>query len=172
MAGSITSGVWTVIIQPSQIHTPDLILHGGTLMTSSHITVLKSLIYTCALSVQLLISAASYADDITQQQLLERLETNTAPLLLDVRKPEEFAAGHIPKAINIPHTELDKHVDKLRDDINNEVVVYCETGRRAGIAQDILKQAGFTKVLHLQGDMKAWREHDLPTDGGDPQQMP
>jgi len=141
-------------------------------MTSLHIAVAKPFIYAFTLLIQLLFSATCYAEDITQQQLLERLETNTAPLLLDVRKPEEFAAGHIPKAINIPHTELGKHVDKLRDDINNEVVVYCETGRRAGIAQDILKQAGFTKVLHLQGDMKAWREHDLPTDGGDPQQMP
>lgn len=141
-------------------------------MPSSHVTILKPLVYTFVLLMQLLISGTSYADDITQRQLLERLETNTAPLLLDVRKPEEFAAGHVPHAINIPHTELDKHLDKLRADINNEVVVYCETGRRAAIARDILRQAGFTKVLHLQGDMKAWREHALPTEGGDSQQKP
>jgi len=131
-------------------------------MKLSCISVSRPLTYLLALLLQLSFSITSFAADITQQQLLTRIDTNTAPLLLDVRRPDEFATGHVPHAINIPHTELDRDVNKLHTDINNEIVVYCESGRRAAIAMDILKQAGFTKVLHLQGDMKAWRMHELP----------
>ena len=48
--------------------------------------------------------------------------------------------------------------------MHQEVVVYCESGRRAAIAQGILERAGFTKVMHLEGDMKSWRERRLPTE--------
>lgn len=141
-------------------------------MTATRTAIARPLIFVLALFVQLLASSAVHADDITQQQLLKRLNTDTAPLVLDVRRPDEFAAGHVPSAINIPHTELDKHLDELRGNINHEVVVYCESGRRAAIAEGILKQAGFTKVLHLEGDMKAWRERGLPTEGVNPQSKP
>jgi len=131
-------------------------------MNASRTAIARPFIFICALLVQLSANSSVYAADISQQQLLKRLGTDTAPLLLDVRRPDEFAAGHIPKAINIPHTELDKRVDELRTNMNNEVVVYCEGGRRAAIAEGILKQAGFTKIMHLEGDMKAWRQHGLP----------
>jgi len=132
-------------------------------MTSSNTTLSYPISYALVLLLQLLFCSNSFATDITQTQLLDRLNTNSATLVLDVRKPDEFAAGHVPGAINIPHTEIEKYLDKLRADINNEIVVYCESGRRAAIAIDILKQDGFSKVLHLQGDMKAWRMEGLPT---------
>ena len=102
------------------------------------------------------------AADISQRQLIQRLDMHEAPLILDVRRPDEFASGHVPGAINIPHTQMGRHLRELADNVHKEIVVYCESGRRAAIAADILKKAGYTKVLHLQGDMKSWRERHLP----------
>ena len=79
-----------------------------------------------------------------------------------MRRPDEFAAGHVPSAKNIPHNEMATRLHELGDNRHEEVVVYCEGGRRAAIAQRILEQAGFTKVRHLEGDMKSWRKRHLP----------
>ena len=141
-------------------------------MTAIRLALITPVILVFSLLLPSLSAGAAPAAEITQQQLLQRLDAGTAPLLLDVRRPDEFASGHVPKAINIPHTEIAKRLDELRPNLNNEVIVYCESGRRAAIASDILKQAGFTQVIHLKGDMKAWRQHGLPTEGASPQTKP
>lgn len=112
------------------------------------------------------------AADMLQEQLLQRINANSAPLVLDVRKPDEYAAGHVPGAINVPHTELEGRLSELGPDKTEEMVVYCESGRRAAIAADILQQAGFTNIHHLTGDMKAWRQQGLPQETGDARGSP
>ncbi len=107
-------------------------------------------------------SGIAEADTISQQQLLQRLDTANAPLVLDVRTPKEFGEGHVPGAVNIPHTELAARLAEVRSGGKDQVVVYCESGRRAGMAEAILRQAGFNNVLHLEGDMAAWRKQRLP----------
>jgi len=105
---------------------------------------------------------SAHAKDITQRELLQLLDHHQAPVIIDVRKPDEFAAGHVPGAINIPHIEISARLDELSSDKHKELVVYCESGRRAAIAQGILEKAGFTDVLHLEGDMQSWRKLGLP----------
>ena len=74
--------------------------------------------------------------------------------LLDVRTPEEFAAGHLPGARNIPVDELGGRLDEVgpRD---RPIVVYCASGVRAASAARTLAGAGFTRV-HDLGPMSAW----------------
>jgi phage shock protein E len=70
---------------------------------------------------------------------------------VDVRTPEEWAAGHVEGAIHIPHTELAarwRELDAYRDD---DIVLYCRTGRRSGIAEQILTQAGFERLQNGGG---------------------
>jgi len=131
-------------------------------MTTIRTIITKTFILVLALGIQLPLSAAANAGDITQRELMQRLDMNEAPLILDVRRSDEFATGHVPGAVNVPHSEIAAHLDELRDNQRNEVVVYCESGRRAAIAQGILEKAGFTRVRHLQGDMKSWRDRGLP----------
>lgn len=119
-------------------------------------------IYAWIVLLQVIFSNYGMAAEITQHQLLDRLGTKSDLLILDVRRPDEFNVGHVPNAINIPHTELEDHLEQLRTNIDKGIVVYCESGRRAAIAKDILTRAGFTRILHLQGDMKAWRMNGLP----------
>ncbi|MFQ5546223.1 MAG: rhodanese-like domain-containing protein [Acidiferrobacterales bacterium] len=99
---------------------------------------------------------------ITQGDLLEKLESGTAPLILDVRTPGEYRSGHVPEAINIPHNELAGRLAELLDAKDREVVTYCERGPRAGFAESVLQEAGFSAVRHLVGDMYAWRRNGLP----------
>ena len=85
-------------------------------------------------------------------------------LILDVRSQEEFAKGHVPNALLIPHDELESRVAELGSDSDRPVVVYCESGKRAGMAGETLLEAGFTNVSHLEGDMRGWRESGRPTE--------
>ena len=85
-------------------------------------------------------------------------------LILDVRSQEEFAKGHVPNALLIPHDELESRVAELGSDSDRPVVVYCESGKRAGMAGEMLLKAGFTNVSHLEGDMRGWRESGRPTE--------
>lgn len=116
----------------------------------------------------LLISSCAIAGEtprIDEDALLKRIEQNDASLLiLDVRTPEEFAAGHVPGAINVPHTHLPARAAELAAKGDKEIVLYCRTGRRAENAASRLREHGFTRLLHLDGDMQQWTEKERPTE--------
>jgi phage shock protein E len=102
---------------------------------------------------------------VSQQALLARIAQKRAdaPLLvLDVRTPAEFAAGHIPGARNIPHDQLAQRIAELDSVRDSEIVVYCRTGRRSGTALHTLKAAGFARLEHLDGDYTAWAAAKQP----------
>lgn len=95
-------------------------------------------------------------NDISQDELMQRIKANQAGLILDVRTPEEYAEGHVPGAKNIPHDQLGSRLAELDAYKDKDIVLYCKSGRRAGIAANTLRAAGFSKLLHLDGDMNAW----------------
>lgn len=103
--------------------------------------------------------------DVTQADLSDRIGSADAPFLLDVRTPGEYAEGHVPGAVNVPHDQLAAHLSELAAHPSDEVVVYCERGGRAALAIETLEGAGFSGVRHLAGDMAGWRAAGLPTDG-------
>jgi rhodanese-related sulfurtransferase len=94
---------------------------------------------------------------ISQNELSDAIAGGEKILLLDVRTPEEFQSSHIPGALNVPHTEAGNWLRDQDASRDQEVVVYCETGRRSTIVQQMLVEAGFTSVRRLDGDMRAWR---------------
>ncbi len=83
-------------------------------------------------------------------------------VVLDVRTPEEFAAGHVPGAVNIPHTELASRVAELEGSRENDIVVYCRSGTRAATALGVLEKSGFKRLFHLEGDYTRWSEEKRP----------
>ena len=83
-------------------------------------------------------------------------------MVLDVRSPDEYRSGHVPGAINIPHRQVGARLDELAGAKERGLVVYCEGGQRTEYAESVLRQAGFSNVRHLQGDMGAWRQRRLP----------
>jgi phage shock protein E len=101
---------------------------------------------------------------IPASDLLAGIDADAAPLILDVRTPEEFARGHVPGALNIGVDELAQRIGEISGHRAEEVVVYCERGPRAERASALLAGAGFASVLRLEGDMSGWRAAGLPTD--------
>jgi rhodanese-related sulfurtransferase len=77
-------------------------------------------------------------------------------LLIDVRTKQEFQAGAISGATNIPVEELRSRLAELPRD--RDIIVYCQVGQRGYLATRILKQAGFS-VANLSGGYKAYRLH-------------
>lgn len=91
--------------------------------------------------------------------LAHRLVEQEGALLLDVRTPEEYEAGHVDGARNIPHDQVSARIDELRSWTDGKgdapIVVYCRSGRRSGMAKEALLEAGFSKVTNL-GGMGNW----------------
>jgi rhodanese-related sulfurtransferase len=106
-------------------------------------------------------SEASTSSDVSQAQVLEWIDEGSAPLILDVRTPAEFAQGHVPGAVNISHHVLGDQLGQLGADHDAPIVVYCERGGRALRAQETLRAAGYKDVRHLEGDMQGWRASGL-----------
>ena len=77
------------------------------------------------------------------------IENNT--VLIDVRTKEEFKSGHLEKAINIPYTEIEEQIKSITKDNHKNIVVYCKSGRRSGIAQKTLMQMGYKNVVNGGG---------------------
>ena len=75
-------------------------------------------------------------------------------LLLDVRQPEEYEAGHIPGATLIPLGELEARQEEL--DRNRKIITYCRSGHRSMAAAIALCGLGFTGVQHLDGGILSW----------------
>jgi hydroxyacylglutathione hydrolase len=98
---------------------------------------------------------------MTQEQLVQHQTQHADHLfVLDVRTPQEFAAGHVPGAVNVPHDELPSRLAEVPRD--KDVVLYCRSGRRSALAADVLAANGYTRVSHLEGDMNAWVERGRP----------
>ncbi len=93
-----------------------------------------------------------------------RLMNTGGSLVLDVRTAEEFAAGHLPRARNIPLGELAKRVEELAKFKDKPVLVTCRTGARSSGAARTLKGAGFANVYNLKGGLAAWQEAHLPVE--------
>jgi rhodanese-related sulfurtransferase len=103
---------------------------------------------------------------ITAEELAEKIQFSQAPLILDVRSEEEYAEGHIPGALNIPHAELPDRLSEIDAAKTDAIVVHCRSGHRAGIAEKILIEAGYSDVRDLAGHMNAWKS------GGHPIEQP
>ncbi len=98
----------------------------------------------------------------TVSGLYEKLKEKKDMFLLDVREREEYAAGHIPGAVNIYVGELEKRLDEIPSD--RPVVSICSVGNRGGLGASILKRHGYLEVYNLLGGMIAWKKKGYPTE--------
>lgn len=97
-------------------------------------------------------------------ELSDRIQSGDAPLILDVRTQAEFEGGHIPGAIHIPHDQIAERLAELPDDRSIEIVVHCQTGKRADLAETVLVEAGYENVRDLDGHWANWSAAGLPTE--------
>ncbi|TFW34113.1 rhodanese-like domain-containing protein [Massilia horti] len=91
-------------------------------------------------------------------QMLNRGKT----MLVDVRSTDEFAAGHLRDAKNIPLADLSSRIGELDKAKTRTVVVVCQSGARSDKAARQLAAAGFADVYSLEGGIAAWQAAGLP----------
>ena len=94
-------------------------------------SVLKLLVLTCSLAF----TVAAWAGEV---------------FWIDVRTAEEFAAGHVTGAVNIPYEQISSRITEVSDDHDAEIYLYCRSGRRADIAKTALEGMGYSRVVNLR----------------------
>ena len=84
-------------------------------------------------------------------EIKPKITINNNTILIDVRTKDEFKSGHLEKAINIPYTEIEEQIKSITKDTYKNIVVYCKSGRRSGIAQKKLLKMGYKNVVNGGG---------------------
>jgi rhodanese-related sulfurtransferase len=120
---------------------------------------------------QLLSEAAAEVPFISMDEVKNRLDKGVNDfIVLDVREKEQFDTGHIPNAKHLSRGQLELRVNEAFPDPTVRIVTYCEVGKISTLAAATLRRMGFTRVLALDGGMKAWREQGFPVEAGTPPQ--
>ena len=115
-------------------------------------------------------------DEMTTDELLDRINTNLAPLLIDLRGEDEFngigensymtVLGHIPNAKRMGIMELSSNLENLQSYVydykEKEIVTICPGGGMSLIAVEIMTDAGFTEVKSLKGGIWEWHKKEYP----------
>jgi rhodanese-related sulfurtransferase len=96
-------------------------------------------------------------EDITVRELKSKMESGAEVVLIDVREPHEHEAFNIGGRL-IPLGQVPRTLSELSRHKEEEVVVYCRSGRRSATAQGLLQQAGFKNVRNLLGGVLAWQD--------------
>lgn len=109
-------------------------------------------------------AVTAFSKSVAPAELQALRQSRSAPVVLDVRSPEEFAAGHVPGAINVQHDQVESRLAELERFRDRDIVLYCRSGRRAGAAAEVLRRHGFGRLVHLDGDMPGWESAGLPVE--------
>lgn len=105
--------------------------------------------------------------EITVDELLDRINSDAPPLILDIRTVQEYTEGHIPSARQIYVTEIKSNLENLQSFKEMEIVTICPGGGLSLVAVDILVEAGFKDVKSLKEGMNLWSEKAYPTTTSD-----
>jgi rhodanese-related sulfurtransferase len=102
----------------------------------------------------------------------DRVNESRSWFIVDVREADEYAAGHIDGAINIPLHKIVKNLDKFPNSKSAPILLYCHSQKRATHALVILHELGYLKVFNLEGGYAAYEDwmnnNPLPTPGPTP----
>ena len=114
---------------------------------------------------------AVHADDLMSPAMpaadvKARLGTPEAPLMVDLRTPPEFAIAHLPGAVNIPVSELEKRLDEARPAEGQDLLIYCLNGSRTRQAEPLLYAHDINSFYHLEGELEGWLQKNYPFEKG------
>ena len=88
---------------------------------------------------------------ITMDDAVTMMAQETGYIILDVRRPDEYAAGHIPNAINVPNESIGTDEIPELPDKDQLIMVYCRSGRRSKEASEKLVKLGYTNIVEFGG---------------------
>lgn len=100
--------------------------------------------------------------EYTPQELKDFLDqTDTTPILLDVREPWEFDRCHLPNSTLVPMRQIPSMLNEF--DLDRQIVVICHHGIRSRAVANYLAQHEFTKVINLSSGIDGWAKHVDPS---------
>jgi len=111
---------------------------------------------------ELLRQVKAEIDEIDAETARELFEGPQRPLVVDVRRRDEWDEGHIPGAVHIPRGSLESRVEKATPDRERPVVVYCSVGERSAFAARTLGELGYEDVSSLNGGFTEWKRNGFP----------
>ena len=112
---------------------------------------MKKLLAAAISAVAITTSFVAYANTAPQTEQSAVQQEKAKGVWIDVRSAEEFNAGHLQGAVNIPHDKIIEGVKALGSDKDAPINLYCRSGRRAEAALTELKNAGYTNVINHGG---------------------
>ncbi|MDK9724682.1 MAG: rhodanese-like domain-containing protein [Sterolibacteriaceae bacterium MAG5] len=91
-------------------------------------------------------------------------------VIIDVREYDEFAAGHLPGAVNIPRGVLEFKIGMVPECANKEgaFLLYCRTSGRAALSAVQLQKIGYSNIQSMNGGFEAWNNEGRPTEKPEP----
>ena len=98
---------------------------------------------------------------ISPEALLERIDRGERLVILDVRFEGEFAAGHVPGALNVPFMQVSTRIASIPGSGDDELIVYCGHGPRAYVAASALRRGGRTRIVYMSGHWAGWQAAGL-----------
>ncbi|MCS6286598.1 MAG: rhodanese-like domain-containing protein [Nitrospira sp.] len=112
-------------------------------------------------------AAQKQVKTIGMEEYRKLVESPGDALLVDVREPGEFAAGHVPGAVNIPRGVLEFQIWKQVGfpaglDVNRTVILQCQSGNRASLAAQTLSDLGFTNTTAVVMSLDEWQKAGNP----------
>ena len=96
-------------------------------------------------------SSSSGYRQISMDEAIKMMKDEKDYIILDVRRPDEFAEGHIPGAINVPNEEIGTAEIAELPDKSQLILVYCRSGRRSKEASEKLVKLGYTNIVEFGG---------------------
>ena len=111
-------------------------------------------------------SAPSTPTTVNCHDLDQLLNSDAALRVIDVRTPGEFETAHIAGAYNVPLDLLREHRDEIVKHLDQQVVLVCKSGQRAGQAEATLREAGLCNVHILDGGITAWEANGFAVNRG------
>jgi rhodanese-related sulfurtransferase len=104
-------------------------------------------------------------DSVAVSKFVEELEGGSNPVVIDVRTADQFAAGHLPHAINIPQADLAARAGELPENRDAPIVMVCAIGRTSKETTLYLKSLGYRHVRNLKGGITEWIRKGQKTEG-------
>ncbi len=100
--------------------------------------------------------------DVTPERAFELIQSTPGLLILDVRTPEEFAAGHVEGALNVDFFNKYFEQNLSRIEPTPICLVYCKSGMRSGKSLEVIKRLGYSRIYHLASGFSGWTESGFP----------
>jgi rhodanese-related sulfurtransferase len=108
--------------------------------------------------------AKSRIREVTVDDVKTKLERGDKFLLVDVREDNEWAAGHLPRAIHMGRGVIERDIEQRIPDPKSEIILYCGGGFRSALAADNLQKMGYQNVYSMDGGFRGWREAGFPVE--------